>query len=129
MCQHLIAVRFDDDTILYSQSDSTCNINARLYRNDHIFCKYRIGFCIGYWFFVNLKTYAMTITMIKFLGISMFFDIITTYCISSLPVIPARTAATPRFVLLKLYYTASFCNSEAGPHYNSSSHIGMITFI
>ena len=42
MCQHLIAVRFDDDTILYSQSDSTCNINARLYRNDHIFGKYRI---------------------------------------------------------------------------------------
>ena len=78
---NVLAVRFDDDTILYSQSDSTCYINARFYRNDHIFCKYRIGFSIGYWFFVNLKTYAMPSTMIKFLGISMFFNIITTNCI------------------------------------------------
>ena len=36
------------------------------YRNDHIFCKYRIGFCISHWFFVNLKTYAMTSTCLVY---------------------------------------------------------------
>lgn len=115
MCQHLIAVRFDDDTILYSQSDSTCYINARFYRNDHIFCKYRIGFSIGYWFFVNLKTYAMSSTMIKFLGISMFFNIITTNCIKFFTSNTSPNCSYATFCASKTIPYSFFCNSEAGP--------------